>query len=372
MIQLLEIGLVALLLFFVQQYIYRRLWNRNLKADLTFSASKIFEGEQGNLYEVVENHKRLPLPMLKVKFHTSRNLIFEKEKEASSTDQYYRNDVFRLGGGEKITRSIPFIGGKRGFYQVQDIDLAGMDLFFTVEMLETVPVNRTIYVYPKPFDSKEFQLSLKQLNGEIQVRKHLVEDPFEYLGIRDYQPFDDVRSIHWKATAKTGDLKVIQRGFTSQPSVRIFFNIEDKNILKKDGCVEACFQIAAGLSKSFIAQGIRVSCFGNGLDIVTGKTVELEAGGGNGLLEQIYRALARVDETKPAADFNLCFGEKLLDFSESIFTFIISPNQYDPFVELLLAFQDKTSDFLWLYPVSESEDPSLPKALEKHIQILHI
>lgn len=372
MIQLLEIGLLALLIFYVQQIIYKHLWNQNLTAHLSFMTPSIIEGEQGSLQEVIENRKRLPLSMLKVKFQTNRNLIFDDTKGSRTTDQYYRNDVFHIGGGEKITRTITFTGGKRGYYQIAALDLVASDLFLTTEMITTVPVNKSIYVYPRPFDSKEFRLSLQQLNGEILTKKHLLEDPFEYRGIREYQPFDDIRSINWKATAKTDELKVTQKNYTSLPAIRIFFNIEDNGVLKKEESVEACLQIAAGLSKFFLGQGVRVSCYGNGVDLFTGNPVTIEASTGNGQLEQIYRILARIDTSKPVVDFKQHFEEKLLDHTSSTITCIISPNQYPSFVELIETFQSKGSEYLWFYPVWENTDPELPQTLKDHIRILHI
>lgn len=372
MIELLQIGLIALLIFYIQQKIYIRLWNRDLTADIAFNVPSIFEGDQGSLREVIGNHKRLPLTMLKVKFQTSRNLIFDTSKGSRTTDQYYRNDIFHIAGGEKITRTITFTGGKRGLYGIKSMDLVGTDLFLATEMMQTIPVNRIIYVYPKPFDSKEFCLSMQQLNGEILSKRHLLEDPFEYRGIREYQPFDDVRSINWKATAKTGDLKVTQKNYTSIPSVRIFFNIEDTCVLKKEDCVEACFRIAAGLSKFFLNQSFRVSCYGNGADVYSGAPVHIEEGTGRGFLEQIYRALARVDTAKPALNFQECFREKIFEKMENTFTFFIAPNQYDYFTDLLEAFQDTGRDYCWFYPVSEIAEPDLPQKLQNHIRVLHI
>lgn len=372
MIQLLEIGLLALLIFFIQQKIYERLWDRNLTASFSFQTPTIFEGELGSLQEVIENRKRLPLSMLKVKFQTSKNLIFDADKGSRTTDKYYRNDVFHVGGGEKITRTVTFTGGRRGYYHVDALDLVASDLFMTVELLNTIPVNKSIYVYPKPFDSREFRLALQQLNGEVLTKRHLIEDPFEYRGIREYQPFDDIRSINWKATAKTDELKVTQKNYTSLPAVRIFFNTEDTGLLKKEDCVEACFQIVAGLSKYFIAQGVRVSCYGNGVDLTTGEPVIIEAGTGKGQLEQIYRSLARVDTANPVVDFKKYFGEKLLDRANNTITCIVAPNHYNHFVELIEEFQGGGGDYLWFYPVWESSEPELPQTIKDHIRVLHI
>ncbi len=373
MIQILEIGLIAFLLFFAQQTIYKKIWNRGLSADVSFTTDHLFEGEKGCLREVIENRKRLPLAMLKVKFQTSRYLMFDLSKGSRITDQYYRNDVFHVAGGEKITRTIPFVGGRRGYYTIDGMDLVASDLFLTIEMLKTYPLKRSIYVYPRPFDSRELRLSLQQLNGEILTKQHLLEDPFEYRGIREYQPYDDMRSINWKATAKTGDLKVNQKNYTALPSVRIFFNIEDNGVLKKEECVEASFQIVAGLCSFFLNQGIQVSCYGNGADILTGEPFSLGESAGRGHLEQIYRLLARIDTTRPALDFAEYFQEEFLNQgSQNTITCIVAPNHYDKFVSLVEQLQNAGKAYRWFYPVWDYNDPKFPEQLAKNIQILHI
>ena len=112
------------------------------------------------------------------------------------------------------------------------------DLFFLNEDSQSQTTNQYIYVYPSIFREEEFHLSLQKLNGEIIVKRHMLEDPFEYRGIREYQPFDDIRSVNWKATARTGDLKVNQKNYTAMQTIRIFINLEDDSIWKKDNEME--------------------------------------------------------------------------------------------------------------------------------------
>ena len=193
--------------------------------------------------------------MLKVKFKTDRHLLFDQEKGSRTTDQFYRNDIFRIGGGERVTRTLKFQGGRRGYYTIDEVSLVASDLFLLSQLVADVEVKTELYVYPRPFDSARLRKSLVQINGEILSRRHLLEDPFEYRGIREYQPYDDMRSINWKATARTGDLKVNQKNYTALKSVRVFFQIQDDNILKKDSAVEMSLRIVAALCLFFLRQG---------------------------------------------------------------------------------------------------------------------
>lgn len=197
MMKIISIGLCAYLLLLLQKKIYQILWNEHLKIRLEFTQPSLFEGEKGELLEIIENGKRLPLPMLKVKFQTDRNLQFTDDTRSSKvTDLYYRNDIFQVSGRERIIRKLEFIAGKRGYYRIHNIDLVASDLLLSTEMVESRHTDQYFYVYPAPFSSAEFRQSLQQLNGEILTKRHFMEDPFEYRGIREYQPYDDMRSIN--------------------------------------------------------------------------------------------------------------------------------------------------------------------------------
>ncbi len=368
MIKLIGVGLIAFLLFLLQQQIYKKIWNRSLKVQVRFASTEMFQGETGEMLEVVENRKRLPLPVLKVKFQTDRNLVFKDKEGSKVTDLFYWNDLFQVGGGEKITRTLTFTARKRGYYKVLGIDLVSSDLFLTTEMVESRKEECYLYVYPRPFDSAQFQQSLQMLNGEILTRRHLLEDPFEYRGIREYQPYDDMRSVNWKATAKTGELKVNQKNYTSLQTIRIFFSIEDTGILKKEEAVEMSLRLVAGIAQFFLAQGIRIALYGNGADKINGEPVVVEAGAGSGQMDRIYKSLARVDTTKPVVSFKDTFGEKLLTEDKSTRTMIVAPNAYQDFLDLLQEYDGMGGDYVWFYPVWEREMPKLPHWAQTHVR----
>ncbi len=374
MMKIIGLGLLALLLTWLQRLLYARLWAKKLKIRLEFTKDSLFEGEKGELLEIIENGKRLPLPMLKVKFQTDRNLRFTDSRSSKVTDQYYRNDIFQVKGRERITRKLEFTAAKRGYYRIHNIDLVAADLFLSSEMVESRQTDRYFYVYPAPFVSEEFRKSLKKLNGDQLTKRHFPEDPFEYRGIREYQPYDDMRSINWKASARTGDLKVNQKNCTALQTIRIFFNIEDRGILKKDDAVEACLRITAGLAVFFLKQGVRTACYGNGMDILRGEPVRIAAGAGSGQIQQICRALARIDTGRKTADFTACFEEELLHISSGTTTIFVSPNAYDDFLSLLGRYRKQDGECLWFYPVSESDKqtPDFPPEWKNGIRLLPI
>ncbi len=372
MTRMLLIGALFLLFFLLQREVYRRSWQRHLYVNIRFSEDHIFQGEWSELQEVVENRKRLPLPVLKVKFRTDRHLEFREEKGSSTTDRFYRNDVFRIGDGEKVTRTLPFRGGRRGYYTIDGAGLVASDLFLTSMFPADVSENTAVYVYPRPYDSEEFRRSLALLNGEVLARRHLLEDPFEYRGIREYQPTDPMRSINWKATARTGELKVNQKNYTSLKCIRVFFDMESDIVSKREDCSEETLRIVAGLCAFFLSRGIRVSCFGNGVDILTSRPTVIEARSGDAQMEHIYRTLARLDLGKGPADFAENFEERLFTQASGTVTCFVASDRSAGFLSLIERYGAAGNEYVWFYPVPGRREPQLPPDVARSVRMIHL
>ncbi len=373
MIQLLGILVVALLLYLGQKTIYQKVWHKNLRVRLSFQEEGIWEGQESTLSEILENQKKLPLTMLKVKFQTDRHLLFADTKGSRTTDKFYRNDIFQIGALEKVTRVLRFTAGRRGYYTIAEADLVASDLFLTAQYTATADIGHcSLYVYPKPFSHPEFRQSLKQLSGQVLAKRHLQEDPFEYRGIREYQPQDDLKSINWKATARTGEFKVNQKNYTAEKSVRIFINLEDTGILKKEDCVEASLQIATALLLLFLEQGMQVAVYCNGVDVLHNEPCILEAGGGIRQREAVLRSFALIDTAKPVRSFSELFSSRLSEASGSLMTCIVSPNAYDDFASLILQYHTRHPDMKWFLPYSGTVPPEMEDELRSLITFISL
>lgn len=370
--KILGMAVIALFLLWLQRKIYRNIWDKKLSVSVSFAKKELTEGEMGEVLEIIENRKRLPLTMLKVKFQTSRNLIFEKTLDTVTSDQYYRNDVFQIGGGERIIRRLPFLAKKRGYYQIRNMDLVGSDLFLSEEMTKQVAADASLYVYPKCFWTEEFGAALQKLNGEVIVRRHLLEDPFTYRGIREYQPYDEVRSINWKATAKSGNLMVNQKDHTSMQTIGIVLNLEDEGIWKKEREAEVAIQIVMGLAVYFLAQGMKVSLFSNAKDTLTKETVFLDGGAGIGQQEAFGKILARIDVHEEAQAFLQFWKEVLEPRTNDEWLFFVSPNGYPEFLEILKQCDKEQREYRWICPYYETEPDEFPLAIAKKVHMIKL
>ncbi|NIN74493.1 MAG: DUF58 domain-containing protein, partial [Xanthomonadales bacterium] len=65
-------------------------------------------------------------------------------------------------------------------------------------------------VYPRVVPLQKLGLPTRSPLVALPAGAHLFEDPARVMGVRDYQPGDSPRRIHWTATASAGRLLVKQ------------------------------------------------------------------------------------------------------------------------------------------------------------------
>lgn len=287
------------ILYLLQRKLYQRTWNKNLTVEMKYSRETAVEGEEAALIEVLTNDKKLPLPALTVKFQTSRNLKFLNSENSSVTDLYYRSDIFSFNGREKITRTLPFSCTQRGYYTITSLALSCTDLLYMEKFSQIRDTFTQLYIYPRYVDIRRLLIPFNQLYGAILSRRRILPDPFEFRGIREYQPFDPMRSINWKASARTGELKVNLYEDTASQEVCIYLNLENNTYVNHYDLLEENIRIAATLSDMFVAKGIPVSLKTNGCDCTSSLPVCVDAGTGAGHQTRMLQSLARIDLNLP-------------------------------------------------------------------------
>lgn len=153
----------------LQTFLIHHMWRRWLTVRLQFCERYIYEGDSSVLQEVVINDKWLPLPALEVRIAMSRHLAFT--------------------------------GKKRSCYKIKQADLKAYDFFFRTLDYGVISQDTMLYVYPAQVDTRRLNIITTAISGTILVQNQLFPDPFEFAGIREYQPTDPMNRMNWKAEA---------------------------------------------------------------------------------------------------------------------------------------------------------------------------
>lgn len=294
--------ILAIFLYSLQDTYYKRHWKDDLTIHIEYNRTYANIGDTLELTEVIENRKRLPLPVLYVKFMTSKSFEFEHSASTAISDHYYRNDAFSILGSQQIMRKLPFRVTKRGYYRIDSIHLVARDLFL-IKTYATIEENAAfLYVYPRLLTKhRELQLA-NTIIGDILTRS-LYIDPLSFRGIRDYHSGDSMRYINWKSTAKNETLQVNTFYDTQQAHVVLFVNLDTQKLGNTDHLKEYILSIAATLIQQLTNRGVSISLSINSTDCLTGQQIFVPEGNGTEHLHQLFQAISRTDITAPTLPF---------------------------------------------------------------------
>lgn len=270
------------------------LWDHRLTADAVFSEKQVREGEAAQLIASVENRKIIPITTVKVNVAVERGLDFLDQSNLAISDKNYRSEIFSLRGNERVIRDIPLFCARRGYYHIGGIDLVGNDLFYTRRFMAHRKVDSSICVLPGKADARQLMVATQKMSGETVVRSSDCDDPFTFRGIRQYQPFDAIRDINWKASAKTGDLRVNIHDFTADQEIAMVLDTQWDALLRPESLLEESIRIAASLAEEFVAKGIMTSLETNGRDCLTDEVFSIGSGANVQHSDAIAYGLARL------------------------------------------------------------------------------
>jgi uncharacterized protein (DUF58 family) len=152
---------------------------------------------------------------------------------------------------------------RRGRYCEKNFGLATRFPFAFLMKTRRINLAREIIVYPSVEATGQFLDVLPMVTGEFETFVSGRGNDL-YL-IRDYMPDDSARHVDWKATARTGELKVREFSREDERKLRIVFDNPAPGVLAP-AAYEQAVRVAASLGWHFHHEDVEVSFVAPGLE----------------------------------------------------------------------------------------------------------
>jgi uncharacterized protein (DUF58 family) len=120
-----------------------------------------------------------------------------------------------------------------------------------------------LYVYPAQVDARRLDILCTAISGTRLMQNQLFPDPFEFAGIRDYEPTDPMNRMNWKASLRMGKPMVNRFDSTTNPDLTLLFDVEDSHILKEETLVEETIRIVSSLAARLVAARMPLTIYSN-------------------------------------------------------------------------------------------------------------
>ncbi|HEX3529463.1 MAG TPA: DUF58 domain-containing protein [Thermoanaerobaculia bacterium] len=291
---------------------------------------------------------------------------------------------------------------RRGLFRIGPAVVEASGPFGLVRRFRVEPDVRFLTVYPRTVALGQGWPLGHQPIHQVPRRRSLFEDPSRFLGVRPFRPGDGLRRIHWRATARSGELQVkvfepavlagaliaVEMGSAAYPNLK---EGEPEGDLR----VEAVITAAASLADFVLAGGQQAALLSNGADaaerypedwsggtfrrldefnraLATGETrrritghrpVEVERGKGAWQRERLRSALARLTPA-PAMPLAELLTLEIPRLPRSLVLMIVTPDA-NPALGAALESLHRSgieTGVVWVRPEEDSRDRDEPAA----------
>ncbi|HEY1662589.1 MAG TPA: DUF58 domain-containing protein [Verrucomicrobiae bacterium] len=242
-------------------------WTENLVAGRTALEPVCEIGDSLRVTVEVENRGRLSVPWILLE-DSIPNTAGQSGRPRLEVDGA-RIALTRLAAGESETvfeYDVKFL--QRGYFQFGPLLVETGDVFGLHRRYRLLTEPQFVLVLPKVLPLQGYNLASRRPMGEIRVAHRLFEDPTRLAGVRLFQQGDPLNRVHWRATARTGQLhsRVYENSRVAGATVLLDFHEESYRGPAGPNSSELAILAAAALANAVSLQGQQIGLVTNGRD----------------------------------------------------------------------------------------------------------
>lgn len=260
-------------------YVAVRLGLTDLEAGYAVSQLSGHVGEQMRVTYTLRNGSRLPKPWLEV--HNPTTLPGSLPGRAISL-------------GSRSERSwlvrVPLV--RRGHFRIEPLHIRTGDPFGFFEASATVGQGVSVIVYPKLEPLPAWRLPTASLEGSHASPERTLQTTPLATTVRPYAPGDSMNRIHWRTTARLGEIQVKEFELEQTADAWIILDLQ-RSIQAGRGeasTTEVAIQAAASIAHKAIGENRAV-----GMTVNASRTAHLPADRGGRQHLKIMQLLAAVE-----------------------------------------------------------------------------
>ena len=329
-----SLSIIALLLVFRLTSYFSRNWAEQIAVERRVSSKEAEIGDRISIGLKIENLSKQPIPWVLLEDSILKSVIYSPHRSLELVGSNIK--LYELSAGQSGLLAYDLKAVRRGYFRIGPTLLETGDLLGLNRQHRVVSSADYILVLPKLIPIQGIELSSRRPLGDLRISDRSMEDPSQMAGVREYRMGDPLNRVHWKATARTGQLHTrvfeptCMQGAMLLVDLNSESNPEEHEPIRTDLAVTAAASIAHGYY--LLNQPCGFIC--NGVDMaerfsfqeLTGdysdrtsirnsvqkelkndrlRPIVVEHGNGVETFSQIHRTLARVGRSEGLSFFEL-------------------------------------------------------------------
>lgn len=252
-------------------------WLAGLDAERAVSKETLQQGEDVDVTVTVRNRRGWPIPWI----------YFE---DLFPGFCHRAGDNTRLAivmPGRSVTMNYRLTFPKRGYHRIGPLVMESGDLFGLQRRFRTGMQQHYVSVLPTIAYIDTFNISAKRPQGPVRTSLKIYEDPTRLASLREYERGDPLNRIHWKSSARTGQLYTKTYEPSAVTGGTLILDLHEDSYVpeERDLRMELAITTTASIAYLLQASGEQVGMLTNGLDAAEEAQYDVES----------RRAVARED-----------------------------------------------------------------------------
>ncbi len=217
---------VLFAVFWLSRYFSQR-WTNSLVATRTMSSDEIEVGEQVQIQLRLDNRDSLAIVWVLIEDVLPLQALTGPPPALEVDGSRLRICSVAAKSSRIVAYKLTAL--RRGYFQIGPTIAETGDLLGLHRRFRALTSPAYLLVLPKLVPLAGYEIASRRPVGEINVTYRLLEDPTMVSGIRQYQNGDPLRSVHWRASARTGQLQCKQFQPTSVAGATVVVDLHRRS-----------------------------------------------------------------------------------------------------------------------------------------------
>ncbi len=198
-------GYVLLGVLLLTRYLAKA-WITHIEGSRECQAGPLQVGDSVDVIVKLKNTGTLPIGWLLVEDMLLESALRQRPPRVNI--QGRRITVLYIPRGKTKVIKYKITFAVRGYYQIGPTFVETGDVFGLHRRHRVLSEPAFVLVLPRILPLAQYEFASQRPIGEVRLANRLFEDPTRTAGVRPYQVGDPLQRVHWRATARTGELHV--------------------------------------------------------------------------------------------------------------------------------------------------------------------
>src|SRR5208282_649709 len=245
---------------------FTRVWTEQMVARRFCDGEVLEIGASVECKVAVQNTGPLSIPWVILEDSLPRDALAQMPARIKAEGGRLALARLPAGGTKVLSFHVKFL--MRGYYQIDPLLVETGDVFGLHRRFRILTEPHYMLVPPKVLPLKGYSLASRRPIGEIRLTHRLFEDPTRMSSIRPYQQGDPLNRIHWRATARAGQLqtRTYESSCVAGATFLLDFHAGSFTGAASVGSAELAVVTVASLANAVFLMGQQVGFISNGRD----------------------------------------------------------------------------------------------------------